>query len=48
VGGIIRLNDLLYDVKAFQRENVKVHGLEFPDGSNPSDQVIAKFNDMAD
>jgi cell division cycle 14 len=37
VGGVIRLNDLLYDKKPLERENIKVHGLEFPDGSNPSD-----------
>ena len=45
---MIRLNDLLYDKKPLERENIQVHGLEFPDGSNPSDQIIARFNDMAD
>jgi cell division cycle 14 len=43
VGGVIRLNEKLYDSRTFERENISVHSLEFPDGSNPSDSVIGRF-----
>ena len=48
VGGVIRLNDKLYDYKPFEREGITVHGLEFPDGSNPSDHIIGRFVQMVD
>ena len=40
VKGIIRLNDKLYNASEFTREGIKVHEMEFPDGSCPSDSII--------
>jgi cell division cycle 14 len=46
VKGIIRLNDKLYDANDFERENIKVHEMEFPDGSCPKDAIISEFIDV--
>jgi cell division cycle 14 len=40
VKGIIRLNDKLYEASEFEREGIKVHEMEFPDGSCPKDAII--------
>jgi hypothetical protein len=37
IKAIIRLNEKLYDEAVFEREGIKVHDLEFLDGSCPSD-----------
>ena len=37
VKGIVRLNDKLYDAKVYERQQIKVHEMEFPDGSCPED-----------
>lgn len=37
VGGIIRLNELLYEDAVFRREGINVYDLEFTDGSCPDD-----------
>lgn len=46
VKGVIRLNDKLYDANEFERENIKVHEMEFPDGSCPKDCIISDFIDV--
>ena len=43
VKGIIRLNDKLYDAGKFSRHGIKVHEMEFPDGSCPNDNIIRDF-----
>jgi len=43
VKGIIRLNDKLYEASEFEREGIKVHEMEFPDGSCPKDAIISDF-----
>ena len=40
VRGIIRLNNVLYNAHEFERNDIKVHELEFPDGSNPCNSII--------
>lgn len=37
ITGIIRLNELLYDPEVFENEGIRVHNLEFLDGSCPPD-----------
>jgi ubiquitin-protein ligase len=39
---IVRLNDSLYDGSIF-KGSMKLHDMEFPDGSNPSFSIIEKF-----
>ena len=46
VKGVIRLNDKLYPAKDFEREGIKVHEMEFPDGSCPNDNIIREFIDL--
>ena len=29
----------MYDARDFENEGIKVHDLEYPDGSNPSDYI---------
>jgi protein-tyrosine phosphatase len=48
VGGIIRLNDKLYDPRTYESEGIFVHPLEFPDGSNPSFETIKRFTRLVD
>ena len=48
IGAVIRLNEKLYDSRTFEREGITVHGLEFPDGGNPSDSIIARFVQIVD
>lgn len=43
VKGVIRLNDKLYHASPFEREGIKVHEMEFPDGSNPNDNIISRY-----
>ena len=43
VKGIIRLNDKLYDAGSFSRHGIRVHEMEFPDGSCPEDHIIRDF-----
>lgn len=43
VKGIIRLNDKLYNAASFTRHSIKVHEMEFPDGSCPEDRIIREF-----
>ena len=43
VKGILRLNGKLYEAGSFTRHSIKVHEMEFPDGSCPNDQVIRDF-----
>jgi cell division cycle 14 len=45
---VVRLNDRLYDPRPFEERGIKVHGLEFPDGSNPQDHIISKFMSIMD
>ena len=43
VKGIIRLNDKLYDASVYKRYSIKVHEMEFPDGTCPEDNIIREF-----
>ena len=43
VKGIIRLNDKLYDASVYKRHAIKVHEMEFPDGTCPEDNIIREF-----
>ena len=43
VKGIIRLNDKLYDASVYKRYSIKVHEMEFPDGTCPEDNIIRDF-----
>ena len=40
VKGIVRLNNKLYNAGSFSRHSIKVHEMEFPDGSCPEDRII--------
>jgi hypothetical protein len=44
VGGVIRLNELLYDDDVFRREGINVYDLEFTDGSCPDDVSYDQFH----
>ena len=43
VKGILRLNGKLYEAAGFAKHQIKVHEMEFPDGSCPEDKVIRDF-----
>ena len=43
IKAIIRLNEKLYSEEEFEREGIKVHDLEFLDGSCPSDVIFHKL-----
>lgn len=43
VKGIVRLNNKLYNAGSFSRHSIKVHEMEFPDGSCPEDRIIQEF-----
>ena len=45
---IVRLNEKLYDHSEFEDHGIKVYDLEYPDGSNPSDEIIVKFVRLVD
>ena len=48
VKGVIRLNDRLYDAGMFEKNGVRVHEMEFPDGSCPKDHIIADFINLTE
>ena len=48
VKGVIRLNDKLYEASHFEKNGVKVHEMEFPDGSCPKDHIIQDFVSLTD
>ena len=41
VSTVVRLNEKLYSQSEFEDKGIKVYDLEYPDGSNPSDEIIA-------
>ena len=43
VKAVVRLNDPLYNAKVFEKQGIKVHDLEFEDGSCPSDVSSTGF-----
>ena len=43
VKAVVRLNDPLYNAKVFEKQGIKVHDLEFEDGSCPSDVSSISF-----
>lgn len=43
IQGIARLNELLYNEQAFEREGIRVYDLEYPDGSCAKDHIIKEF-----
>lgn len=48
VACVIRLNSKLYDAQGFERQQIQVHEMEFPDGSCPKDEVIREFVSITD
>ena len=48
VASVVRLNEKLYDHGEFENHGVRVYDLEYPDGSNPSDEIIVKFVRLCD
>ena len=40
---VIRLNEKMYDPCHFEEKGIKVHNMEYPDGSNPTDDIIVSF-----
>jgi len=45
---IIRLNKKCYDKRIFTKAGFDHHDMYFVDGTTPSDQIIAKFNDICE
>ena len=43
VGCVVRLNERLYSHSDFEDEAIKVYDLEYPDGSNPNDEIVVQF-----
>ncbi|KAH8106177.1 tyrosine protein phosphatase [Cristinia sonorae] len=45
---VVRLNNPLYDSSAFTERGINHEELYFDDGTNPTDEIVRKFLDMAD
>lgn len=45
---VVRLNNPLYDSQAFTDRGIHHEELYFDDGTNPTDEIVRKFIDMAD
>ena len=45
---VVRLNNPLYDAQLFSERGIKHQELYFDDGTNPTDDIVRKFIDMAD
>ncbi|KAI0829406.1 tyrosine protein phosphatase [Trametes gibbosa] len=45
---VVRLNNPLYDAHVFQERGINHVELYFDDGTNPTDDIVRKFIDMAD
>lgn len=45
---VVRLNNPLYDAQVFSDRGIKHQELYFDDGTNPTDDIVRKFIDMAD
>lgn len=43
VKSVVRLNEKLYNHDAFERSDIDVYDMEYPDGSNPPDEIIVEF-----
>ena len=43
VCSVIRLNEKMYPHSEFEDDGVKVYDMEYPDGSNPYDEIIVEF-----
>ena len=48
VGTIVRLNERMYNHSEFENNGVDVVEMEYPDGSNPPDHIIAQFIQLCD
>ena len=46
VRSVVRLNERMYDPSHFEEKGIAVHNLEYPDGSNPTDEIIVSFIDL--
>ncbi|CCM05656.1 uncharacterized protein FIBRA_07886 [Fibroporia radiculosa] len=45
---VVRLNNALYDRQVFEDRGINHQELYFDDGTNPTDEIVRKFIDMAD
>ncbi|KAI0751314.1 phosphatases II [Daedaleopsis nitida] len=45
---VVRLNNPLYDAQVFRDRGINHTELYFDDGTNPTDEIVRKFIDMAD
>ncbi|EMD41090.1 hypothetical protein CERSUDRAFT_111664 [Gelatoporia subvermispora B] len=45
---VVRLNNALYDRQLFLERGINHYDLYFDDGTNPTDEIVRKFIDMAD
>lgn len=45
---VVRLNNMLYDKGHFHERGIRHVELYFDDGTNPTDEIVRKFIDMAD
>lgn len=45
---VVRLNNMLYDKKHFQERGIRHEELYFDDGTNPTDEIVRKFINLAD
>lgn len=45
---VVRLNNPLYDAQLFRERGINHVELYFDDGTNPTDDIVRKFIDMAD
>ena len=48
VGSVVRLNEKMYPHDDFENEGVKVYNMEFPDGSNPPDEITSSFIELCE
>ena len=40
---VVRLNEKMYSHEAFESHDISVYDMEYPDGSNPPDEIIVEF-----
>jgi cell division cycle 14 len=43
VKSVVRLNEKMYNHDTFKRSDIEVYNMEYPDGSNPPDEIIVEF-----
>ena len=43
VKSVVRLNEKMYSHEQFENSDIDVYDMEYPDGSNPPDEIIVEF-----